>query len=258
MADVDAALPHEGRRRERGFTLIELLVSLTVLAVLLGLLGTALRVLSKNWDVNTERIETLDMVSRAFDILRRDVSGLQRIVTGTGRGEWPRFIFAGTPQGLSFVTLEPPYPSAAGPYFVDYSIAGKGRAAELVRARAPFQTNMQAFPGATPANRVPLMQGPYLYEFAYAAKARTGAGSTWRGAWPEQTRLPDFIRLTILDRTSGTLLSPPFVVAVQAGAELNCLAEEADICSARTAGNIAQKNDDSRDTDAREDRHEAR
>jgi prepilin-type N-terminal cleavage/methylation domain-containing protein len=65
--------------RQRGFTLIEMLISLTVMAVMLMLIGGALRVMGRNWDANAARIESLDMVSRAFDLLARDAANLRPI-----------------------------------------------------------------------------------------------------------------------------------------------------------------------------------
>lgn len=221
-----------GETPESGFTLIELLVSLTILATILGLLGAGLRVISRNWDANAERIDTLDMVSRAVDILHRDASGLQRVVTTVRKS--PRFLFIGTSDHLAFVTLEPPYPSAAGPYFVDYSVVANGQNGELIRARAPYRPRMQAFPGATPANRVPLLQGPYKYEFAYAQKS--AQGGTWLSSWPHQNRIPNLIRLQIIDSRQGGPISQPIIVAIPADAELNCLAEKAKLCSAKTGG----------------------
>lgn len=221
--------------REGGFTLVELLVSLTILSAILGLLAGALRVITKNWDTNSERIELLDMVSRAFDILQRDTSGMQRMVSGNGRA--PRFVFTGTSETLSFVTLEPPFPSAAGPYFVSYSVVANGPSGELIRARAPFQRNMETFPGATPANRVPLIQGPFKYKFAYAVKS---AGPlNWSDTWRDATRLPNFVRLQIVNAGSEAPITPPFVVAIRADAELACLAEKAGICSAMTGGQLS-------------------
>ena len=221
--------------RESGFTLIELLVSLTILTVVLGLLSAALRTLSQNWNANAARIERLEMVSRAFDIFERDVSGLQRLVRKEKQNQ--RFIFTGTQDRLSFVTLEPPYPTAPGPYFVDYSVARNGASFDLIRARAPYQTNMQVFPGATPANMVPLMQGRFKYQFSYAQKTPPGGG--WQSSWRKRDRLPDLIRLEVVD-ARGVQISPPFIAAVRADAELSCLAQNEGACTAKTGGKLVQ------------------
>jgi general secretion pathway protein J len=221
--------------RQSGFTLIELLVSLTILGVILGLLGAALRTISHNWDANTRRIDRLDMTSRALDILQRDASGLQRVVVASG--ESPHLLFTGTRDTLSFVVLEPAYPSEAGPYFVRYSVAANGAISELVRARAPYLRDMREFPGATPANRVPLLQGPFLYRFAYAQKS-PGAVH-WLDAWPFQMRLPDLIRLQVVDSRQGAPIAPAMVVAIRTDAELGCLSDKAKLCSPRTNGELS-------------------
>ena len=106
--------PGRENARDGGFTLIELLVSLTLMSVVLGLLGAGLKALSKNWGINTQRVEFIDMVSRTYDILSRDAGGFQRIIAGDGT-EDPHYLFTGTSQNLRFVTLEPPYPSEPGP-----------------------------------------------------------------------------------------------------------------------------------------------
>jgi general secretion pathway protein J len=220
--------------REAGFTLIELLVSLAILTMILGLLAAGFKIISRNWDANVERISRLDMVSRAVDILRRDASGLQRVVVSDGKRV--RFLFSGASDHLAFVTFEPPYPSTAGPYFVSYSLNNSGPNAELIRARAPYQRNMRVFPGATPANSVPLLQGPFKYQFAYAQKS--AEGSTWQDAWPDQTRIPGLIRLQIIDSRSDQPISPPIIVGIRADAELGCLAQTSSLCSSKTGGKL--------------------
>lgn len=226
-------------RDESGFTLIEMLVSITVLAVILGLLGSGLRVLARNADRNTDRIQTMDMLARAFDILKRDVTGLQRLPTVSARK--PRYIFTGAAQHLSFVTIEPPYPTPEGLYFVDYAVAKSGGVAELVRARAPFAIGVTAFPGATPANRVSLIEGLVDYRFRYASM--TDKGIVWHDSWPYPARLPRMIRLDITEVRTGQLLSPPFVVALRADAEIDCLQEGHTLCSANPKNELIAKFD---------------
>ena len=117
--------PSEASVHEAGFTLIELLVSLTILGVILGLLGGGIRVLSQNADSQSARIDTLDMVARASDILVRDAGGLQRIVANS-KIDGAHFLFTGGADRMSFVTVEPPFPSSSGPYFVSYFVSANG------------------------------------------------------------------------------------------------------------------------------------
>jgi general secretion pathway protein J len=231
---IPAASPWERERpSQQGFTLIEMLVSLTVMAVILMLIGGALRVMGRNWDANAARIETLDMASRAFDLLARDAGNLQRITEPSGT---PAYLFSGRGDSLAFVALEPPHPGDAGLYFIAYTLEPNGGAVELVRSRAPYRQGMQRFPGATPANRVPLLTGPYVYRFAYGQIV--GGTASWSAEWQFANRLPDLIRLDVLDRTGARALGPPMIVRLRVDAELDCLAPKSARCSASAGGQL--------------------
>lgn len=227
------------RRGERGFTIIEMLVSMTVLAIVLGLLSGGLRALSQNADRNATRFDSIDMLSRAYDIFSRDIAGLQRVVTpDRGAG---RYVFTGSESRLSIVTLEPPFPTMAGPYFVDYTMLKDGKISELIRARAPYRQGLTTFPGATPANRVTLLTGPLAYRFSYANK--TANGLKWFTDWPYPNRLPSLVRLEILDPATQSPRTPPFVAPLRADAELGCLDEETGFCSVMTKGELTASHD---------------
>jgi len=207
---------------EAGFTLIELLVSLTVLAVILGLLTGGLRIISKGWDAHAEQIDVLDMMSRAADILRRDASGLSRVVFAPTE-ENARLLFRGDENHLSFVAHEPPFPTEPGPYYVDYSILSGAGGFDLIRSRAQFVPGMTMFPGASPANQVPLVQGPFQYRFSYAAREK--GKMVWHSRWPHDRRIPELIRLDVIERRSGNSAAPAIVVAVPADAEVGCISK---------------------------------
>lgn len=232
MSDRATAPDHS----QSGFTLIELLVSLTIMTAILGIVGSALRTLSKNWETNADRLERLEMISRAYDIFKRDVSGLRRLVRRTDNGG--AFIFNGSATNLAFVTTEPAYPTNPGLYFLNYRVEDDGREAHLLRERAPYAKALSKFPGATPANSVLVIQGGFTYRFSYAL--RTGSGAKWQEGWPKSNRLPDLIRLEISDARTGALVTQPFVAALRTDAELKCLSEGSDECSARSNGLLGQ------------------
>ena len=220
------------RKAQRGFTLIELLVSMTVLALILGFLGTGLRTIARNWDKNVARIDRMDMIAHANDIFRRDVRGLLRLVPTSS--PQPTYIFEGRADGMSFIVAEPPYPTQPGLYFLRYSVAVNGPNAELVRSRAQFEPEMLYFPGATPANRVSIMQGLFRYRFSYGEAS--GSGIQWHASWPFGNRLPDLIQLQISDAGGSERNVPPIVAAINTDAEISCIATQPRLCSPKSNG----------------------
>lgn len=223
---------------QSGFTLIELLVSLTIMTAILGIAGSALRTLSKNWETNADRLERMEMISRAYDIFERDISGLRRLIRRTDDGG--AFIFAGSAANLAFVTTEPAYPTNPGLYFLNYRVEGNGRESNLLRERAPYAKALKKFPGATPANSVAIIQGAFKYRFSYAL--RTKSNAKWQERWVKSNRMPDLIRLEIQNAETGEPIAPPFVASMRTDAELKCLSEGSDECSARSNGQLGQSN----------------
>lgn len=240
---IEARQPMVPQMRERGFTLIELLVSMTLLTMILGLLGIGLRVIARDWDKSVERIDQIDMISRAHEILRRDIHGLQRLISTSGSK--PTFLFKGNQDGMTFVVVEPPFPTQPGLYFINYSVKSNGSNSDLVRARAQFQPKMISFPGATPANKVSLIQGPYRYRFAYSETSNLQR--RWHDSWPFETRLPDLIRLQVSYASGTGTLLPPIIAAVKADAELSCLGAEIPFCSAKTGGELSTQSNKPRE-----------
>lgn len=219
---------------ERGFTLVELLVSLTIIAAILGIVGSSLRVLARDWNSSWKRIEDLDMVARTQAILHRDIGGLQRVVASIGETGW--YLFSGTSSSLSFVAMEPAYPAAEGPYFIRYVAGEDATSSKLIRTRVPFRPNTVSFPRATPANRIPLLDGEAEFEFMFGQRAE--GGTRWTDSWDQQERLPDLIKLRIYSQSRAEELAPPIIVRVRADAELDCLGQGTPFCAAKTESQL--------------------
>jgi general secretion pathway protein J len=232
---IEPSTRRASSRAARGFTLVELLAGMAVVALTLALAGAGLRVISRDWERNARRVDHQDMLARTFDLLQRDAAAAQRVVGTLSDDAW--FVFSGQPGEVSFVVLEPPYPTPSGAYFVNYAFGERNGAVELIRARAPFSQNMMNFPGATPANRVVLMSGNFQYSFSYGE--RTAGGRTvWHGAWTYEDRFPDLIQLLIADVETGEALAPPIVVSLRADAELECVGFAGTNCTVKTSGQL--------------------
>lgn len=230
----------EQRRGDEGFTLIELLISLTIMTAIVALLGGGIRILSRTSDAGTARLDAMDMTARAFDLLARDVAGIQRAVTVSG--EKYRYVFSGQPDKLVLVTIEPAYPTDTGAFAITYQINTSGRKTEVIRSRAPFD-------GAIPIqvaerDSVTLITSTQPFEFAYGEKS--AATARWLQSWQATNRLPDLIRLQATDPNTRAPIGFPMIVALKTDSEVTCLSEDDSICSSRNRGTLVSPSDEAR------------
>ncbi|MGI9385629.1 MAG: prepilin-type N-terminal cleavage/methylation domain-containing protein [Methyloligellaceae bacterium] len=228
---------------QSGFTLIELMVSLGVMALILGGLAAGLRTIVDGWDRHGNRMADQDMFLRGAGLLRQDIASLQRIswnadggasfalsgqsdtetASGSERGtvEKPRFIFLGASDRLQFVAIAPPFPTRPGPYVLSYAASGS-----LTRSRARFHPDMQSLGEIEFKDEVPLIEGPFRFQFSYGdrASSKEGAVGTWRWfpAWPYTDRLPGLIKLEIRNIRTGAHAMPPMIARPRLDAEQAC------------------------------------
>lgn len=208
----------ESGQADDGFTLIELLVSLTILAMLMALVPSTLRLGRRAWetpggsDQASDAAAALsfveDHVKGAMPVFERDVQNLQRIA------------FWGGPEDLAFVAPMTTGPYGSGLYKIEvgalggtlpglrislYSTESAGtRTALVVDERTLGSTGS----GGT---RVPGGSGLKSIRFRYFGPPGMGATPRWLEHWPRLDRLPDLIEFAASPMdTSKTLLLPNY------------------------------------------------
>lgn len=216
-------------RGQEGFTLLELLIAMTLTAVVFALLGSSLHLFAQGWDKRMSEASQRDMVSRAFSLVARDIEGTQRIVH-EGEDE-PQFIFQGQKDGLSLVAMEPPYPTRSGLFLITYGVKRAKGGAMLLRQRQAFHPDVEIKSRMDTRNAVPVIDGPYAMTFSYLDK---DAG--WRTSWTDKTRLPTAISLQVQNRGSTRLAFAPLIARLRLDAEIGCIEEEPEQCSALDDG----------------------
>jgi len=204
--------------RQAGFTLIEMMVAITLMGMVLGLVGAAFRTIAGGWDRSTARMLEQDMFLRARSLLQRDIEGLQRFYWPDGKSE--RYIFEGRARSLRLVSVEPPYPGDPGLYFLHYGIAA-GASASLVRSRDRYHPDVETFSRLRAGDSVPVVEGAFRYRFSYAEDI--SGKWQWRARWPHDDKLPDLIRLEVLDAASGRAATPAIIVRPRLDAEQACV-----------------------------------
>jgi prepilin-type N-terminal cleavage/methylation domain-containing protein len=221
--------------RESGVTLIELVVALAVVALTLAIALNGLILLARSGDRGAQVVARHDALSRGTDVLRHDIERLERAVWK--RGDNAEFVFRGDATGMTFVVVEPPFPTDAGPYFVVYAIQQRRDGAALTRARTPFRASATDIQRASAEEDVPVIEGRYRLRFLYLE--RKEGREQWLAQWTDRYRLPDLVSLEVsgLDGRGAAL---PIVFRPKIEAERGCVKEEG-VCTIGAGGSIASE-----------------
>ncbi len=173
------------KRSTAGFTLLEMLVVLSLLAVLLTLIGTAL--VSANRSLQRAEVygQRLDEVRATQNFLRR-AFGQALPLAADGSEDRPGAVFEGDEQQANFYA---PLPATLGGGLYQYRLALKGRRLQVVFAR------LQAH-GLQPATEaVVLLHQVQALRLSYRGFDAKGKATDWLPSWPWPARLPRQVRI---------------------------------------------------------------
>jgi general secretion pathway protein J len=217
---------------QAGATLVEMLAALAVVALTLVAAASGLRQLAGSADRGAQVIARHDMFSSGIAVLRRDVERLERVVWK--RGQNTEFAFHADATNLTFVAIEPPFPSEAGPYFVGYAIVQRPDGDVLTRGRAPFDLSTADIRRLPTQDLVTVLEGPYRFRFTYLD--RKDGREQWIAQWSDPYRLPDLIGLEIRGRAEGGRPMLPIIFRPRIDAERACVKEEGVSCTIGSRG----------------------
>ncbi len=200
-----------GRRRERGMTLLEILVALTILAVIVVVLVSSLRVGIRAWEAGERRAAIQQELRAVMELLTEALSTATPYRGRLGGGLDRVVLFEGAPDEVHFVTTAPPLvlDAPAAPFHaVTLRRTGEAElwlAERLIPADEPF--------GDSP--RTVLARAVTTFKLEY----RDSQG-VWTDQWDPRNAggLPSAVKieLTVEDRTRGKKTTT-FVVPIPLG-----------------------------------------
>jgi len=207
--------------RHRGFTLVELLIALVLLAIILFLLFSGLRLGSRAWegvDTVSERVSDLRVARNFIERMLRQTRPVALMVDGAAMP-----VFAGEPNRVELVAPLSEHVGIPGLYVLRLGLEDAGDGQRLVLERwllhpevldggddwpewepmvedsgigddsSPFDRDMAA--GAY--GRTVLLPRVDRFELAYFGTAEGAAEPEWREEWLDQPRLPVRVRLDL-------------------------------------------------------------
>lgn len=205
-------------RGEAGFTLLEVVIAMTLLAVLMLALSGSIGFVGRTWDRAWDRSAETGSLARVDEMARRSIENAFPAVIKAGGKE--RFLFTGTAQNLRLAAHDGGANGMAGYHTIEIGMASDGRA--VVYRRAPLQAAgpMARLP-ETAADEAILLRGNFTFAFSYFGTPRPKMPPAWYDSWDHRDRLPDLVRLRILEE--GREAWPPIVARMAINAEYACI-----------------------------------
>ena len=195
------------RRAESGFTLIELVLALSIVAIMVTMLFSGLRVGLRAWQRGEERAAVLQHSRSMNQLLETALAGAYWYVArATQDDPAPILLFKGEADRLSFVTVAPPMPPPTPIPFVAVTLSVDADSAPGLAIREKVLPNFDPFEAVAPSVVDPTIAS---VRFRYL---RDGGG--WEEAWDsaEERTLPQAIEVTLTPAVNGRVEPPPPIV----------------------------------------------
>lgn len=198
-------------RRQRGFTLMEVVIALTIVATLLVIMFSGLRVGLAAWQRGDERAQALERTRGITQVITRALGAAYPYQASGTRNERPRLLFEGEPWRVAFVTAAPPFPAADPVAFTAITLAqtaghlpGLAVTQKILPNEKPFDAGLEPLvvDGAVTGVR-----------FRYLKESTGEWTARWDAAREKALPLAVEVTLTVL-QAGRAVEQPPQVVSV--------------------------------------------
>jgi prepilin-type N-terminal cleavage/methylation domain-containing protein len=200
-----------------GFTLIEVLAALAIASVIIMASTALIHNVALFFDRGTRSVTEAERLMLAVERLAGDFSSA-RFVPRRTEQRTAAAAFAGEPSGIVFVSAGRAASGSLDDDLISLMIEQDGEVSRLIRRRATWPGPSARFEDVTPKDPVVLIEGKLDISFVFGRFAPDGA-LAWQANWAGGA-LPQYVRLNLRDRTTGSnpLGEADFVIRANAPA----------------------------------------
>lgn len=213
MPHCTPATTEDRASREHGFTLLEVLIAMTLLGLIMMLLFGGLRLGTRAWETNSNRVEEISQIEISHQVIRRMLAQAYPLVDRDvildltdRRG----IDFEGQPESISFAGLMPAH-LGGGFHRFQLLVDDDGGASRLV-----LRWRRIAYGGeddGVAGNEAVLIERIAGVRFSYFGPTEDDDAADWHEAWDNPARLPALVRLEIDFPDGDRRFWPDLVVA---------------------------------------------
>lgn len=184
-----AADIHRQTRKDSGFTLLELLISMTLFLLVIAVLGGALRLGFRTISAAERKMDALERYRRSCAILMNQLQSAAPITYQDEDGA-RKFYMKGDAANLQFATNQSIWGGERGCVIVLYRLEAGSDGRVTLYASERFVHNEQV-------QEVKLFDDLKSLSFAYFGKDVTDESGTWLEEWPDNTKYPEQIKVSL-------------------------------------------------------------
>ena len=203
-----------GRAGEAGFTLIEVLMATLLMTVILAALATVTSQWLPNWNRGMARVQSSERLAMGLDRIVADLA-VAKMMPINGDAKAP--LFEGTELAVTFLRTAVGPNARPGLEIIRLVEKADAQGLAMVRERATF-TPRPSDAQIRFADQVVLIRSPLRVTFSYA-----GPDHVWQPDWRGQMELPDMVRVTVRDGTTGQVLAVSRAAMVHVNAPAECV-----------------------------------
>jgi general secretion pathway protein J len=209
-----SAIPRRAPDGEAGFTLLEVLLATLLMTVILAALATVTAQWLPNWNRGMARVQRAERLAMGLDRIVADLSVAEMIPVNAD-AKTP--LFEGAELAVTFLRTAVGPNARPGLEIIRFIEKADSQGLAMVRERAPFAL-MPSDAQIRFADQVVLIRAPLRVTFSYA-----GPDQVWQPDWQGKTQLPDMVRITVRDSTTGQVLAVSRAATVHINASAECV-----------------------------------
>jgi len=174
--------------RLSGFTLLEMLLAVTILAVIVVILGGAMRLGYRSAEKGERKIESAERVRRTIEIVESQIQALLPLTVKEQAERKPNF--SGDRKTLTISTNYSMWDGRKGYILAEYTVKSEASGREsLFLKEKPL--------GVETATEILLLKDCSSVEFAYLEKGLTKEDAKWIERWNSEETVPERIKIAI-------------------------------------------------------------
>jgi len=208
-------------RKDAGFTLVEVLIALVAAVLVLGVVLAGLRLTAKLREAGQRAVANNIEYQTSTRVLRRLVG--RAFPVAFGKQDSARYVFAGTPTSLRFVTMMPGYPGQPGPDLFVLDQTASGGTTNLRLRRTPLPVDEDPLKTSDFAEDLILVRGPLQIDMSYFRGARGNKPGAWLDGWDDANDFPRLIRLRVVKTGPRRQIWPDIVIRLAINMDGACV-----------------------------------